>query len=107
MKRLECLNFTPREDFLHHVQREFERLQAQSPSDAEIEAKAFFNEDRFVMELGIHSSEGHFRTAIGVPIPKDHPRGRSWQSAALDEAMNDLHHQLRRWRKARRLPPAA
>lgn len=102
MKVLECVNFSPRHEFEAYATREIERLLAMSPSDAEGRLRAFFDQDRFVLEASIVSSEGLFKASIGVPVPhQKHPRGRMWQVAALDELMESLERQVCKWRRRR------
>lgn len=101
MKRLDCLNFEPRAEFLKYASNKLEELAGQSPSDASLHARAFFEADRFVLELTVNAQTGRFRSAVGVPIPTDHPRGRGWQSAAFDEVFSEITRQLGRWRKQR------
>lgn len=107
MNRMECLNFEPRAEFLNYATMKMEELAQQSPSDASLSARAFFEADRFVLELTVEALSGRFRSAVGVPIPKDHPRGRLWQSAAFDEVFSEITRQLNRWRKQRRFPQDA
>lgn len=101
MKTMKCLNFSPRQTFESYAAKELERLLAMAPSDSEGRTRAFFDQDRFVVEIAINSSEGPFKSSVAVPVPRSHPKGREWQTAALDELFSDLERQLMKWRRKR------
>ncbi|MBX3040983.1 MAG: hypothetical protein KF789_09790 [Bdellovibrionaceae bacterium] len=101
MKTMKCLNFSPRQTFESYAGKELERLMAIAPSDSEGQTRAFFDQDRFVVEAAISSTEGKFKSSVAVPIPRTHPKGREWQMAALDELFGDIERQLMKWRRKR------
>jgi hypothetical protein len=106
MTHLEFLNFTPRDEFRRYADEVLDRTLASAPSDSVIKAKAFFTEDRFVLEISIFSSEGKFRASAGVPLPKRLPKERMWQTTAFDSVAAEVTKQLVRWRKTRRFGPS-
>lgn len=95
------INFTPRAGFEKELRRQLDRLLDASPSDATAEARALFDPERFVLELSIRSSEGRFRSCVGVPIPRRNPRDRLWQKNAIAELASQIETQIRAWRGRR------
>lgn len=101
MMEIEYTGFTPRQAFKDEVALQIDRLLAECPSDAVARVRAIFEPDRFVVEIAVHSSQGRFRSAVGVPIPKRNARNRLWQKGALEEMRFEVGRQIAKWRSVR------
>lgn len=99
MSRFKFLNFTPRAQFVELATIEINRLLRQTPEDTQTDFRAFFDQDRFVLEAQMVSSEVKFKASVAVPIPRNHPRGREWQHPVLEELITDLERQITKWRE--------
>lgn len=99
--KIDFINFVPRAGFEKEFRRHLDRLLDESPSDASAQARALFDPDRFVLELSIRSSEGRFRSCVGVPIPRRKTRDRLWQTEALRQLTEEIDRQIRTWRRRR------
>lgn len=101
MLDIEFIRFTPREGFRKELTLQARRVLEECPSDATAQVRAIFETDRFVLEFAVQSSQGRFRSFVGVPIPKKGTRDRQWQTTAIEEMTSEVSRQLHRWRRQR------
>lgn len=98
---IEFLHFTPRDAFKKELTQQVQKILAECPSDADAQVRAMFDPDRFVLEISVRSSQGRFRSSVGVPIPKKGTRDRAWQTTAVEEMASEVSRQIRKWRAHR------